>query len=98
MFHGTITDCFEMRGKGLVVMLTDVEGEPQIGGVVEFFGGHLTIVDVGQNLTDDRTVSTRSCLTGKKVAPYCTVLLEWPEGRPVPEGVYGAPLGEVKLL
>ncbi|MEL7115686.1 MAG: hypothetical protein AAGP08_08850, partial [Pseudomonadota bacterium] len=98
MFRGIVSDYFVMPGKGLIVMLTEVEGMPKIGSVVDFLGGHLTILEVAKNSTDGQFVSTRDCLTGQPVAPYSTIVLKWPADRPAPDGVRGAELAEVALL
>lgn len=87
-----------MPGKGLVVMLTEVEGTPTLGTVVDFLGGHRTIVDIGKNATDGQPVSTRDGLTGRTVPPYGTILIDWPEGTPAPNGIQGAEVKEVVLL
>lgn len=98
MFRGSVQDCFEVPGRGLVVMLTEVDGEPSIGTVVGFLGGHRTIVGIGDNGTDGQPISTRDCLTGRTVPPYCAVVLEWPDGVAGPKGIHGAVLEEISLL
>ncbi len=97
-FRGKVQDCFELKGKGLVVMLTEVEGAPAIGTLVDFLGGHRRIVDVGRTSTDGQVVSTRDCLTGRPTAPYCTIGLEWPDGVEAPTDIRGATVQEIKLL
>lgn len=87
-----------MPGKGLVLMLTEVEGAPSIGMTVDFLGGHRAIVDIGKNSTDGQPVSTRDCLTGRTVAPYGAILLNWTDGTEVPTGIHGAEVKEVVLL
>ena len=98
MFRGIVQDWFTMPSKGLVVMLTEVEGEPAIGSIVSFLGGHLRIIEVGKNSTDGKAVSTRDCLTGRTVAPYAAICLDWPENTPAPNGLRGAEISEVVLL
>ena len=98
MFRGTITDCFELPGKGLVVMLTDVEGTPQIGTLVDFLGGHRRIIDIGRTAGDGATVSTKDRLTGRPTKPSCTIGLDWPDGAEAPSGIRGATVQEIKLL
>lgn len=98
MYRGKIEDYFMVPGKGLFVMLTEVEGAPKIGMVVDFLGGHRTIKDVGRNSTDGQPVSTRDCLTGRPTAPYGGIVLEWADTQPAPEGIRGAEVAEIKLL
>jgi hypothetical protein len=92
MFRGKIQDCFEMPGKGLVVMLAEIEGQPKLGAVVDFLGGHRRIVDIGQ------PVSARDSATEQLIAPEGSVVLDWPEGRPAPQAIRGAEIKEVVLL
>ncbi|MEM8656254.1 MAG: hypothetical protein AAGF36_16095 [Pseudomonadota bacterium] len=47
------------------------------------------IVEVGKNSTDGKAVSTRSCLTGQRVAPYGHVLVDWISGDPAPNEMHG---------
>ena len=98
MFQGQITDCFEMPGKGLVVMLTDVQGTPTIGALVDFLGGHRTIVDIGRATPDGQPVTTRDRVTGQEVPPQGAVVLEWSPETPAPKGIRGAWVKEIKLL
>ena len=97
MFRGRVEDCFELPGKGLAVMLTEVEGIPQTGTIVEFLGGHRAIVDVHRN-KEGQAIFTPACLPGQKVAPHCTILLEWNSNVPAPTSIRGAPVEEIKLL
>ena len=55
-------------------------------------------LEVAKNSTDGQVVSTRACLTGQTVAPYCTIMLKWSEGAPAPDGICGAEIKEVVLL
>ena len=77
MFKGKITDCFEVPGKGLAVMLTEIEGTPRVGALVDFLGGHRSILDVGQNSADGQPVSTwrlETLASGVEVEPVLTRL------------------------
>lgn len=77
-FRGRIEDAFPLSGKeGLALMLTHVEGIPVAGMQISLADRKLQIVEVGKNSTDSKPVSTRSCLTGKTVAPYSGVFVNW---------------------
>ncbi len=47
-------------------------------------GYECTLTEVGRNTTDGQAVSSRDCLTGKPVAPYGHILIEW-NGAALPE-------------
>ncbi len=98
MFSGVVSNFFELKGKGLFVQLTDVEGLPEKDMIVMFYGELATITEVGRNSTDGQAVSTRSCLTGQPVTPYGSVLLDWPTGRACPPYERGVRLEEVQEL
>jgi hypothetical protein len=82
-FRGFVEDAFELAEmKGLVLQLAQVEGLPEVGMKVSLGGRTCCIAGIGTNSTDGQIVSHRSCLTGKPVPPYCTVLLAW-DGRDI---------------
>lgn len=81
-FRGRITNLFVIQDKGLVVMMTEIEGFPVVGQKVRLLGVQTSVKALGENSTDGQPVSTRSCLTGQQVPPYGGVMVEW-EG-PVP--------------
>ncbi|WP_238367069.1 hypothetical protein [Mesobacterium pallidum] len=76
--RGFIEDAFVLKGKGVAVMLTHVEGMPEVAMRV-MVGDHvLTILALGQNSTDGQAVSHRPCLTGKPGPGYGGVVVDWP--------------------
>ncbi len=82
-FRGLVTDVFEIpHMNGLVLQLTRIEGDPEVGMQVRVGGKRFSIAGLGQKSTDGKTVMTRSCLTGQSVAPYGVILLDWEGGAP----------------
>ena len=76
-FSGKIEDAFRLQDKGVVLMLTDVEGSPEEGLILELQNRLVKVLAVGKNSTDGKPVSTRNCLTGQPTAPYGSVLVDW---------------------
>ena len=76
-FRGFIEDAFVLKDKGVAVMLTHVEGMPAVGMRVPVGDQIVTILELGRNSTDGQAVSHRSCLTGKPVPGYGSVLMDW---------------------
>ncbi|WP_299597506.1 hypothetical protein [uncultured Tateyamaria sp.] len=80
---------FELKGKGHVLQLTEVLGHPRKGITLSVVGQRCRVVEVGRNSTDGQAVSTRSCLTGKPVAPYGHVLVKWISEAPLASDIHG---------
>ena len=77
-FRGRISDYFPLKAQdGLALMLTHVQGRPAIGMALSLAGRRVSILDVGQNSADGLPVSTRACLTGKSVAAYGGIFVDW---------------------
>lgn len=77
-FRGLIEDAFSLKDrKGLVLMLTHVEGMPQVDMPVRIAGRKTQILDIGRDSTDGQPVSTRTCLTGKPVPAYGSIFVGW---------------------
>jgi hypothetical protein len=80
--RGKINNVFVLPVPGLVLNLTEIEGHPKVGEMVQVGSKCCKILELGRNSTDGRAVSTRSCLTGRTVAPYGAIRVEWDGPKP----------------
>ena len=78
-FQGFVMDAFDLKGRGWVLLIQLIEGEPEPGN-------HFTCAErTGQVVAlDNRGVQTQSCLTGRPILPQVGILVAWddePDGR-----------------
>lgn len=75
-FTGLIKDAFDLPTRdGIALMLTHIEGTPEVGMQVIVGGKVCSVLALGRNSTDGQIVSTRDCLTGKTVPAYGSILV-----------------------
>ncbi len=72
-FSAKIEDVFSISGKGTVLWLTAVVGEPLEGDRFETELGEATVLAIGAP-----GIRNRACLTGKEVSPYGGILTDLP--------------------
>ncbi len=72
-FSGMVQHVFSIPGKGTVLWLTRVVGDPIKGECIETDLGEATILAVSEPVIRDR-----ACLTGKKVPSYGAILTDLP--------------------
>ncbi len=82
MFRGQISGFFAHPKNGLILMLTNIEGNPRVGMQVLVNAKPAIITELGQNSTDGQPVSTRSCLTGQPCPPYGLIVVEIDGAKP----------------
>lgn len=76
-FRGEITDAFVIPDHGLALILNKIEGAPESGMAVQIGKKTTRVKALGRNSTDGQAVSTRSCLTGRTVAAYGGIVVDW---------------------
>lgn len=72
-FSATIEDVFSISGKGTVLWLTAVIGEPAEGDRFQTEIGEATVLAIGKP-----GIRSRACLTGKEVPPCGGILTDLP--------------------
>lgn len=63
--------------KALVLVLTNIEGMPEVGMFVNLLGETKKIIELGRNSTDGKAVSYRDCLTGQPIPAYGSICVDW---------------------
>ena len=79
-FRGRVTNVFAIGDRGTALMLTEIEGRPEVGMTLRVGKRRCLVIELGRNSTDGEVVSTRACLTGRPVAPYGAVAVAWTDG------------------
>jgi hypothetical protein len=82
-FSGKLTDAIALADRGFVLAIADVTGEPKAGDLFlcRFADGRAStgkVLDPGPHGGSGKAVADRSCLTGRPVAPYANILVDWP--------------------
>lgn len=83
-FRGQVDDFFAIADRGLSLSLTNIDGMPRAGIILQEGERLCKVLELGRNSTDGQPVSYRNCLTGAPTPAYGNVLIEWHDELPEP--------------